>query len=783
MKFRKFIFPVLFVSGVLSVSAFAQKNTISGYVQDAETGEKLISANVFELNLQSGTATNNYGFFSLTLPASNKDSLTIVVSYIGYARWQKRFLLTKDMQLTINLHPVSIIGEDVVVTADKYDRIEKQSQMSNINIPIRQIEAVPALLGEADVLKAIQLLPGVQSGDEGNSGLYVRGGGPDQNLILLDGATVYNANHLFGFFSVFNSDAIKNVNLTKGGFSARYGGRLSSVLEINMKEGNNQKISGQGTIGLIASRFTLEGPLVKGRSSFIISGRRTYIDLLARPLMKGGNTGGYYFYDLNAKLNYSISNRDRLFLSVYTGDDKFYAKQKDKFDSQMSDIFSFGLGWGNVTSTVRWNHLFTQKLFSNTTLTYSDFTFKTDMKSSTEKRNKVIETFQADYCSGIRDFGLCLDFDYLPNPRHYIKFGGKVMQHKFNPGATLFKNKGKDIATIDTLIAPVKKHVTLAANVYFEDDFQLNPLLKLKLGVHTSLFSVKKKQYFSVEPRISLRYLIGNWAVKTSYVNMTQYIHLLSNSGIGLPTDLWVPATDKVKPLQGQQIGLGLARSFINNQMEFSIEGYYKTMNNLVAYKEGSSFIGLDTDWQNKIETGKGRSYGIELFLQKKHGKTTGWIGYTLSWTDRQFAGLNFGKRFPFRFDRRHDISLTMVHSFTKKIELSGSWIYGTGNAISLGIGRYNGLSNINNANEFQDIIYYNERNGFRMTAYHRLDLGLRFKWGQSPRTRIFTIGIYNAYSRRNPFFYYFSQKNNKKVLKQVSLFPIIPAISYSFKF
>ncbi len=786
MKQKKYIMLFLLLFGLFTSTAFAQKFTISGYVQDAESGEKLLYANIFEPALQLGTISNNYGFFSLTLPASGKDTLLIIVSYIGYKRWQKKLMLDKDTWLIVKLNPTIVAGEAVEVVAEKYDSIEKRSQMSRINIPIRQIEMVPALLGEADVLKAIQLLPGVQSGSEGNSGLYVRGGGPDQNLILLDGAPVYNANHLFGFFSIFNADAIKNVNLTKGGFSARFGGRLSSVLEINMKEGNNQKVSGQATLGLVASRFTLEGPLKKDRSSFIISGRRTYIDILAKPFMEKGNEGGYYFYDLNAKLNHSFSKNDRLFLSIYTGDDKFYAKEQEEDIYDFSSNFDFALGWGNITSTLRWNHLFTQKLFSNMILTYSNFNFYTDIKSRWKEYGTVMESYQAKYNSGIKDISAGIDFDYLPGPNHFIKFGGNVIQHNFNPGATQYKMSGENTAPIDTLLAPVAKHIAIEVNGYIEDDFKLTSSLKLNPGVHASLFYVNKKLYSSVEPRISLRYLFGNWAIKSSYVNMTQYIHLLTNSGIGLPTDLWLPATDRVKPQRAQQLGIGMARSLRNGQIELSVEGYYKIMDNLIEYKEGSDFLGLDTDWQNKIEIGEGSSYGVEIFLQKKSGRTTGWLGYTLSWTDRKFEGLNFGRRFPFRYDRRHDIALVLTHSFSKGIEFSCNWVYGTGNAISLGIVRYQGMDGIiNQSNQydyFQEITYYNQRNGFRMAAYHRLDIGVRFIGGKN-RNRIFSIGVYNAYSRKNPFFYYFDETENKRVLKQVSLFPIIPSISYCWNF
>lgn len=774
---------------------FPQEVTISGYIQDAKTGERLPYANVYEPNLKIGTSTNSYGFYSLTFP-SKKDTISLVVSYVGYKSWKKNIFLRKNTWLIIDLLPETFVTEEVKVTAEGYDRIEEKSQMSQISIPIKQIENMPAFLGETDVLKTIQLLPGVQSGSEGNSGLYVRGGSPDQNLILLDGTPVYNANHLFGFFSVFNSDAIKNVNLTKGGFPARFGGRLSSVLEINMKEGNNKEFKGQATIGLIASKLTLEAPIVKDKTSFIFSARRTYADILARPFLPKNEKGGYYFFDINAKVNHTFSKDDRLFLSVYTGNDKFYADSQYDYEENSSSN-NFGLGWGNITSTLRWNHLFSSKLFANTNLTYSNFTFYSDIESSSkDKINNKSEAYKVNYNSGIRDFSGSIDFDYLPNPNHYIKFGGNLIHHTFNPGVTQFKISENTGTNLDTVLTPVTSHKNFESNIYIEDDFKISNSLKANFGIHSSLFAVEGKSFYSIEPRISLRYLLSGWSIKTSYVMMTQYIHLLSNSGIGLPTDLWVPTTKRILPQKGQQAAIGFAKTFDykNEIYEFSIEGYYKTMTGLIEYKEGSDFLGLKSDWQDKVEIGNGRSYGTEIFIQKKTGNTTGWLGYTLSWTDRQFNGLNFGKRFPFRYDRRHDISIAITHSFTNGIDLSAVWVYGTGNAITLGIAEYRSsrspaeefyYSTFDEYDDYRNITFYNKRNGFRMSAYHRLDISASFKWGKNDRNK-FTIGVYNAYSRKNPFFYYFDndwENNGERVLKQVSLFPILPAISYTYKF
>lgn len=764
---------------ILNSFVFAQNITISGFVEDSKSGERLIGANVYEKNLQIGAATNNYGFFSLVLPQNQ--NYNIIVSYIGYENSQLNLSTKKDTLLQIELLPKSIETEEILVESEAIDEITKNTQMSNFNIPIKQIVSIPALLGETDVLKALQLLPGVQSGNEGSSGLYVRGGSPEQNLILLDGTTVYNASHLFGFFSVFNSDAVKNVNLLKGGFPARFGGRLSSILEINMKEGNNKEFEGSATIGLISSKVTYEGPIYKDKTSFIFSARRTYIDVLAQPFMDDNEYGGYYFYDLNAKLNHIFSLNDRLFFSLYLGDDEFYAVSKSDFDYSNSSN-DFSLGWGNITSVIRWNHIFSNNLFSNVTANFSRFRFYTDVESSSEYNNEK-EIYRAEYLSGITDFGFAIDFDWIPNQSNNIKFGANLFHHKFNPGVFQYSIS----QNIDTSISASSLHNAIELRGYFEDDLEINSNLKINAGIHTSLFAVNNKNYFSFEPRISLRYLIEDWSIKTSYTFMNQYVHLLANSGIGLPTDLWVPTTDIVKPEKAHQAALGISRNIFDNEFEFTVETYYKKMNNLLEYKEGAEFFGLNSDWQSKITFGEGTTYGIELFLQKKKGNTTGWIGYTLAWSKREFDELNNGKEYPYKYDRRHDISLVLNHKISESFDASLTWVYGTGNAISLPLVQYYGNSSLfdqyYNYN-YQQLEYFGEKNSYRMPAYHRLDLACRFMWGEE-NSSVFTIAVYNAYSQKNPFFYYFENDymNNKKVLKQITLFPIIPSISYSFKF
>lgn len=795
MKTKLFYYCLLFCLIGSSTHLFAQeKYTISGYLSDVQNGEKLIGANIYNARTLVGTTTNEYGFFSLTLPA---DSVTLAISFIGYQMYTESFLLKEDLTKNVQLKP-NILLEEVEISATKNAApLQEQTQMSTVSIPISQIQSLPTFLGEVDVLKALQLMPGVQSGSEGSSGLYVRGGGPDQNLILLDGVPVYNVSHLLGFFSVFNADAINSVQLIKGGFPARYGGRLSSIVDIRMKEGNMKKWGGNVSIGLISSKFTLEGPLVKDRTSLIISGRRTYIDLLIRPFVKSNNDGGfggYYFYDLNAKINHRFSDKDRLYLSAYTGDDSFYYREKGEYNDGSSDTYNTDLGWGNLTAVMRWNHLYSKKLFSNATLTYSRYQLRTQTDFSetypTNSGDTETESFLARYSSGIRDLGAKVDFDFVPNPNHYIKFGIGGTHHYFKPGATQLKEEISDVFNIDTLIGSDQFVNAVELDAYIEDDVKIGNRFKANVGLHASGFIVEDAFYKSLQPRISLRYLINSdWSVKASYAQMNQFIHLLSNSSaLDLPSDLWVPATDQVKPQSSHQVAAGVAHTF-RDLFELSVEGYYKKMNNLIVYKDGVSYLNSAAGWEDKVESGKGESYGLEFLVQKKLGKTTGWIGYTLSWSNRHFPNtdINLGEPFPYKYDRRHDIGMTIIHRVSKRVELSGSWVFGTGNAVTLALATYSQASTpqpgdgINFGGRIQ---YIEGRNEYRLGNFHRLDLGASFIKQRKRGERRFNIGLYNAYSRKNPFFMYRNRdQEGNRVFKQVSLFPILPAFSFKRSF
>ncbi len=783
---------------------FAQTINVSGFVRDKSSGENLINANVYEQKSLTGTISNEYGFYSLSLP---KGAKTLIYSFVGYKKKELELDLISDTILNVELELLSEL-EEVKVYGNEVLKVER-TQMSMSELTAADLTKIPVLLGEPDVLKVIQLLPGVQSGTEGSSGIYVRGGGPDQNLFLLDGVPVYNASHLFGFFSVFNPTAINTVKLYKGGFPARFGGRLSSVVDIRMKEGNMKEFKGEFSVGLISSRFSIEGPLKKDKTSFIVSGRRTYIDLLARPLMKVANnntegndyTGGYYFYDLNAKVNHIFSERSRLYFSSYLGLDKAYAIDEGYFVDEhirFDERSENGLKWGNMTNALRWNYVFNPKMFGNLTLTYSKYNFNVGEEwviKNTRENTQSEDIF--NYDSGIEDYAAKIDFDFFPGQNHSVKFGLENIFHKFSPGVNHQKFSDGEAGgeRADTTYG----NQNIQANelrLYAEDIIDISPKFKMNIGGHVSLFNVQDKAYPSFEPRVSLRFLGSEkWSLKASYAKMSQYIHLLTTSTISLPTDLWLPATKQVKPQISHQMAFG---GFYNLPKGFdvSLELFYKTMDNLIEYKEGASFTGIGTGWESKIETGRGWAYGMELLIEKNIGKTTGWLGYTLSKSDRQFDNLNFGEVFPAKYDRRHDISLAFTHKFSERVDIGATWVFGTGSATTLALQNYSPGYYLNSMGGGSEIEYYGTRNNYRQPNYHRMDAGINFHKQKKHGIRTWSFGVYNAYSRQNPFYLYWGHdskggyneqgwyyEDSERVLKQVSLFPLIPSVSYNFKF
>ncbi|MBN2261492.1 MAG: TonB-dependent receptor [Prolixibacteraceae bacterium] len=800
----------------ITLSAQAQKATISGYISDKNSRERLINANVYENNTLQGTTANNFGFYSISLP---KGKITLVASFIGYTPQQFEIDLQENTTINFDLELKSDQLDEITVVGNQINKVE-DTQMSMIDIPIQKLQKIPVIMGEADVLKVIQLLPGVQGGTEGTSGIYVRGGGPDQNLFLLDGVPVYNASHLLGFFSVFNPDAIKTVKLYKGGFPSRFGGRLSSVVDISMKDGNMQKLKGDISIGLISSKLMLEGPIIKDKTSFMVSARRTYLDVMAKPIIglinkiEGSDMdAGAFFHDYNMKVNHIFNDRSRLYISGYFGKDKGFVGNESTSNrvNANNDLIQYkykdetSLKWGNTIGSARWNYLVSPKLFSNTTVTYSKYLF--DVGSNFKATNITENTFKEDifrYYSGIEDITGKIDFDYFPTPRHSIKFGTAYTYHHFTPGAKRIQLESVVLADSSGINKDFANRDIFAHDfaAYIEDDITITENLKINAGLHLSVFNVQNETFIRPQPRISLRYKANdNWAMKASYTRMAQHVHLLTSSGISMPTDLWLPVTKNFAPPISDQFVLGTAIN-LPLGLNLTLEGFYKTMTNLIEYKEGASFMGNDTNWEEKVEKGKGWSYGAEVMLEKTIGKTTGWIGYTWSKTERQFDNLNFGNPFPAKYDRRHDVSIAITHKISDKIDIGGTWVYGTGNAVTLAIMDFPSME-IPYSNSWysgQNLKDYGGRNNYRMPAYHRMDLGVNLHKEKKHGTRTWSFSLYNAYNNMNPFLlewgmkqgdYIYNSVTGERVLdgepeiilEKLSIFPMIPSISYSFKF
>lgn len=781
--------------------ATAQNYTIRGYITDSKSQETLIGATILDKNSGKGSITNEYGFYSLTLPHGN---VSLSIGYVGYRQFSNEFRLESDTLLNLSLSEITELSE-VTINGNRLELGVQGSQMSAIDLPVEQIKAVPAMFGETDVLKALQLLPGVQSGSEGSAGLLVRGGNPDENLLLLDGVPVYNVNHLMGMFSTFNPDAIKNVTLYKGSFPAHYCGRLSSVVDIRMKDGDMNDFHGNFSIGFVSSKLNLEGPINKGKTSFNISARRTYSDLLLNSALLGASLigretekymAGYYFYDLNAKINHKFSDNDRLYFSWYSGDDDVYFRYKYKSTSEGNEFVKLGWKWGNVVSALRWNHVINPKLFMDLTASYTQYRHNMDMGLQTEYRKEQEKTKESiNMHSGIFDKTMRADFHYNPTPDHEIRFGSYLTHHTFRPDVASYTSYTQNAdTTINNTTELAQKPIrAMEWQVYAEDNMSVTDLLKVNLGLSSSLFSVNGHSYYSLEPRLSGRMLLSdNLSVKAGYAYMTQYVHLLSNNSISLPTDLWVPVTNNIRPENSHQIAGGLFYN-IEDLADFSVEAYYKRMNNLLEYKEGASFMTSDTDWQDKVAMGRGWSYGAEFLAQRSIGRLNGWVSYTWSRSRRQFDRegmvLNGGRPFNAKYDRRHDFSITGNYKFSDRFDMSATWMYATGNCGSLYTQYYD---SDNMSSVYGEIGYFEERNNFRMNPYHRLDLNfnwhkeLNFREGAE---RVFNLSIFNAYNNRNPYLVFIYEEYNSttqqtyKALRQVTIFPIIPTISYSISF
>ena len=786
---------------IASAGAWAQ-HTISGTITDAKTGETLIGATVYDTISKKGAATNQHGRFTLTL----KESKAVLrVSYVGYETQFHPMEIDKNQRLDVQLKG-SVTLSEVVITGERVQHVES-SQSSIIELPVEQVKSVPVIFGETDVIKVVQLLPGVQSGSEGMSGMYVRGGGPDENLFLLDGVPMYNVNHLGGFFSAFNSDAVKNITLYKGSFPAHFSSRLSSVLDITTNNGNDKEYHGGVGVGLISAKFNLEGPIIKEKTTFSISGRRTYGDALLQPIIAlvAATEGmgdekvnaGYYFYDLNAKITHKFNNRSRLYASYYMGDDALYAKYKYFHNSLEKDFMRLGYNWGNIVGSVRWNYELTPKLFMNVTGAYTRY--RNNLALTEESVYlRYTDSYTMGFNSGIQDITARADFDYAPSPDHAVKFGGQVLHHIFKPETSSIKvseNDEEDSYKFDTIIGQSIVHAN-EMMLYAEDDWRINDWLKVNAGLNMTGFQVQGVFYPSVQPRLSGRILFNDrLSAKVGYAYMTQYLHLLSNSSISLPTDLWVPVTARIKPMTSQQVAAGLFYNVLD--LNLSVEGYYKYMDNLLEYKDGASFWGNSQGWEDKVCMGRGWAYGVEFLAQKSVGRLTGWLGYTWSHTDRKFDRegniLNAGRTFPAKYDRRHDVSLVLTYKFNEHIDASASWVFSSGNTATLP------MQDINPSEEGTEqrypyyynyeVPYVSSRNNYRMPNYHRMDVSVNFHKKLRRGKRTINISIYNVYNHQNPYLVYESYAydyrtgNDTRVLKQLSIFPILPSISYNWTF
>ena len=808
--------------------------TISGFIHDAVSRETLIAANVFDFFSQKGAVSNNFGFYSLSTPPGK---VKLRGSYVGYASREMDFVAENDTIIHFFLSPTALLQE--VIIEGKQTVPLYSAETGKITLNAQTLQALPSFLGEKDVIKSLQLMPGVAAGTEGVAGMYVRGGNLDENLYLVDGNPLYHVNHLGGIFSTFNPEAVKTMDFYKGSFPARYGGRLSSVVDVRMNDGSMRDFSGTASIGLISSRFHLQGPIMKDKTSFSVSLRRTYLDLLARPVLyyvgrkdekENPNNYekpdvGYYFYDFNAKVNHKFSDRSRLYLSVYDGKDKLFfnmdRKNEHSYNLQrvngnedfmthheMNETkMNFKMGWGTRMASLNWTYAVNSKLFSNATLVYSRYssdiltkengkTVLTISEENSEKTTKQINKTAgtASYRSGIQDIGYRLEFDYTPVNNHYVRFGTSLLHHKFRPEQSgVIASTEDDVEKRnDTVTFANERVLVKELSLYVEDEIDVSRQLKVNAGLHLSGFLVQGKSYMSVQPRVSARYLLSNdWSVKASYGKMNQYVHLLQSSYLSLPNDLWVPITKNIKPMVSHQFSGGVFGRW--RGFDFSVEGYYKSSKNQVEYKDGVNFFASNLNWEQRIAQGLSKSYGLELMANKTFGNTSGWLGYTLSWSNRQFPDgeINRGLVYPAKYDNRHKINAVIMHKFGKKFDASASWVYATGNWTTLATQKY-----VNEHGMETDFI--ENRNNFKMPAYHRLDLSFNYyRYKKKGRMGIWNLSIYNAYSHHNSFL--IMHKNEeisekigenswkihgyKPVVKSLSIFPIIPSFSYTYKF
>lgn len=779
---------------------------ISGTLKDALSGEQLIGAYVRDSISGKTAITNEYGFFSMTLSG---EEAQIACSYLGYETLCVR-LNPQSAKSQVFLLSPSPLSFPVVVVRPTLAQTPSSGSDAQI-IKGEDLNLTPSLLGEPDLIRTLHLLPGITTGTDGVEGIHVRGGNPEQNLVLIDDVPVYNIYHVAGVFSVFNTSAIRTAEIIKGGFPARYGGRLSSVLNVRTKEGNSQRYSGELNLGMLAVRATLEGPIIKDKCAFFISGRQSFLDWYIRPLTSylkedRGEQGdiGYQFHDLNAKLHYRFSFKDVLYLSYYNGSDLynndgfsrdtlvFLANNNDTLRYRSDQYYAEQLKWGNRIASLRWNHIFGDKLFSNTVLTYSKLDvglnyFDTDSLVNMRNQRTEYQVFNiGDFRSAIEDIGIKSDFDLSASDNRTVRFGAGLVRRFFSPGALAYDD---GIGNVDPGTIKNESIGALEYFAYLEQEWRLKNGGLINAGLHAAGLRVQNKTHFSPQPRLAAMLPLGRYtAIRLYGSRMTQFLHLLSSSGIGLPTDLWVPATAHIKPGHAWQAGVGFDLE-LKRHFDFSADIYYKYMTNLVSFSEGAFFL---NDWQENVTIGSGRSYGLELMWKKSTPTTTAWVAYTLSWTDRQFDNINFGRRYPFKYDRRHDLKLVASHKLTKWLSFSAEWVFNSGFAFSIPLEQFNvDLTDIIFPPQVVQALSFGQKNQFRMPDYHRLDLSAIVNFGNSHVRHRIQIGAYNVYNRRNPLYYnvrtrYINENyaiRAKKEFVQATLIPFVPALNYTVSF
>ncbi|HNW52263.1 MAG TPA: TonB-dependent receptor [Prolixibacteraceae bacterium] len=823
---NKYSITLLLLLFVTTLSA--QRATISGYVIDSKSKEPIIGANIYQPKEQKGTTSNSFGFYSINV---SKGETEIRASFVGYSAFQLKTSITKDTVITILLEEGKMIDEVSVV-----GEAHSKTAVPPVSLTSKQVRLMPSLTGEADLMKAYQYLPGISGGSEGDNSLYVRGGSPDQNLILLDDIPLYYVNHIGGLVSIFDENAVNDVAIYKGGFPARYGGRLSSVIDIRMKNGNMQKLGGEVSVGLISSKLSVEGPIIKDKMSFMLTARKSMTDLYMRPIsyisMDKRGYMIYSFYDLNAKLNFKLSDKDRFYLSAYRGTDNSIMSAESDYDE--NDVFvkeeladftydaRSKYDWGNTMGCFRWNHIFGNKLFSNLTIATSHYFYQNRSDNTIEmnETKETTETFTYQFLSGISDRLAKLDFDYYPANNHHIKFGGLINSHHFDTGTLSQKYDINEEAIIDStlLMGDYDSEIdttygsdaitALETSAYLEDEMELFRFLTLNVGLHFAQYHHGKENFHSLQPRFSLKADLGNnLAVNVSYVHMAQFIHMLTGSDTSTPTDIWLPATNNAIPEKSVQYSIGAEKTLNKKGLKITLEGFYKTMENLIDYKLGYNLLSNSAMWYDKIETGgTGKVYGLEFLLEKKTGKLTGWLGYTWSKNMRQFEKINNGVAYHYVYDRPHDVSLVANYELSKKITFSASWEYQSGRRMTIGTAGYDANHLYTSQDlpprgavyyifkdcyrhQFGEIGYdvatiYGTKNNYKLPDYHKLNVSAHFTKQKKHGIRTWSVGIQNLYNRMNAYnVYYSTDDNGKIVLKKMTMFPIMPNINYSFRF